>query len=131
MHGKFISLVRLLAAFYKSSSVAKFNEKYVPAICRSPRAVGVETELREYADKLVSIYSKNGVPDLKGYKKSINDALIIAQRLEEVIQAPSSNNDTVAQHIIFSKHLGIMMMTSCLLKLESQAEKKENSKVNK
>jgi len=128
MHGQFIASVKILKALFNSSTVNEFLSQRLPDICASPRAHGVEKELQSFAEEIVKVYSRKGIPDSNGYKQLIVEASSLVAELEDIMEASSANpsdpDGRVLQHIVFKEHLGMMMLSTCLFKLDKDVHKR-------
>ena len=128
MHGQFIASVKILNALFNSSTVDEFRTQRLPDICASPRAHGVEKELQTFAEEIVKVYSRKGIPDSNGYKQLIVEASSLVAELEDIMEAsrsanPSDPDGPGLQHIVFKEHLGMMMLSTCLFKLDKDVHK--------
>ncbi len=95
----------------------------MPKICKSPRAAGKSQELEEYGNKIAMIYvNAEGIPNSNGYKKLVCEAKDLVQKLEHLMETASPKE--VATYIASTKYLGIMMLTTCLLRMENTAQEK-------
>jgi hypothetical protein len=116
MHGQFIAIVRLHDSFYNSKSVDDFKSVKLPALCSYKRLRNYTTELTEYADIMVPLYSNDArIEYEQSYKSLIKEAMGLVKALEEC----KSDNE-MEKLIIYEKSVGIMILSACLIEMTEQ-----------
>lgn len=127
MHGQFVASVRLLSALFNSTTTSEFLSEKVPLIVNSPRAAGKKQALQMYAEEIAKIYSRKGVPNQNGYKLLVEEAMTLVKDLEDLMNNKRVSNGEIAMHIAMTEHIGIMMLSTCLLRMDDDENKVRRS----